>query len=328
MDEQGKRAAGGDRPRVDLSVVFPVYDEAGNVETLIDEVVRAVEPLGLEYEIVVVDDGSGDGTQDVLRRVKARVPRLRVVFFRRNFGQTAALSAAIAHARGDTLVTMDGDGENDPADIPRLLAELGPEVDMVCGWRQGRWHGSYLSRRLPSEAANWLIARATGLPLHDFGCQLKAFRRDLASGMKLYGEMHRFVPALAHDVGAKISETPVGYRQRRYGVSKYGLSRMFRVILDLLTVKFLSSFKTRPIQVFGLWGLAAVAVGVLWTLWLVVERQVYGMPMGSRPQLFLAVLMIFTGMQFITLGLLGEMLARTYHESQGKPTYVVRETLE
>ncbi|HSD10261.1 MAG TPA: glycosyltransferase family 2 protein [Candidatus Binatia bacterium] len=311
-----------------LSVVFPVYNEAGNVEALVDEVVRVCDPLGREYEIVVVDDGSDDGTPGVLRRLKARVPRLRVVLFRRNFGQTAALQAGISHARGDVLVTMDGDGENDPADIPKLLSALETGVDMVCGWRQGRWQGALFTRRLPSAAANRLIGYSTGIRLHDYGCQFKAFRRELASSLKLYGEMHRFVPVLAHDIGASIVEVPVGYRPRRYGASKYGLSRMVRVILDLITVKFLSSFKTRPIQVFGLWGLIALVIGLLWTLWLIFERQVYGVPMGNRPQLFLAVLMTFTGMQFITLGLLGEMLSRTYHESQNKPPYVVREVLE
>jgi glycosyltransferase involved in cell wall biosynthesis len=313
---------------VQLSVVFPVYNEAGNVEALVDEVVRVCGALGREYEIVVVDDGSDDGTPAVLRRLKERVPPLRVVLFRRNFGQTAALQAGISHARGDVLVTMDGDGENDPADIPKLLAALEAGVDMVCGWRQGRWQGALLTRRLPSEAANRLIGYSTGVRLHDYGCQFKAIRRELAASLKLYGEMHRFVPVLAHDIGASIVEVPVGYRQRRYGVSKYGLSRMVRVILDLITVKFLSSFKTRPIQVFGLWGLIAVVLGVVWTMWLIFERQVYGVPMGNRPQLFLAVLLMFTGMQFITLGLLGEMLSRTYHESQNKPTYVIREILE
>jgi glycosyltransferase involved in cell wall biosynthesis len=313
---------------VELSVVFPVYNEAGNVEALVDEVVRVCGALGREYEIVVVDDGSDDGTPAVLRRLKERVPPLRVVLFRRNFGQTAALQAGISHARGDVLVTMDGDGENDPADIPKLLAALEAGVDMVCGWRQGRWQGALLTRRLPSEAANRLIGYSTGVRLHDYGCQFKAIRRELAASLKLYGEMHRFVPVLAHDIGASIVEVPVGYRQRRYGVSKYGLSRMVRVILDLITVKFLSSFKTRPIQVFGLWGLIAVVLGVVWTMWLIFERQVYGVPMGNRPQLFLAVLLMFTGMQFITLGLLGEMLSRTYHESQNKPTYVIREILE
>jgi len=313
---------------VQLSVVFPVYNEAGNVEALVDDVVRACDPLGLDYEIVVVDDGSQDGTADLLRRLKQRVARLRVILFRRNFGQTAALQAAISHARGEILITMDGDGENDPADIPRMLQSLQTGVDMVCGWRQGRWQGSFLTRRLPSEAANRLITYATNVRLHDYGCQFKAFRRELASGLKLYGEMHRFVPVLAHDLGASIVEVPVAYRPRRYGSSKYGLSRMVRVILDLITVKFLSSFKTRPIQVFGLWGLVSVVLGVLWVLWLVLERQFYSVPMGARPQLFLAVLLMFTGMQFITLGLLGEMLSRTYHESQNKPTYVIREILE
>jgi len=188
---------------LDLSVVFPVYNEAGNVEALVDDVTRACDPLGKEYEIVVVDDGSQDGTQDVLRRLKARVPRLRVVMFRRNFGQTAALQAGITHARGEILITMDGDGENDPADIPKLLEALAKGPDMVCGWRQGRWQGSFFTRRLPSEAANRLIAMATNVRLHDYGCQFKAFRREVAAGLKLYGEMHRFVPVLASDLGAE-----------------------------------------------------------------------------------------------------------------------------
>jgi glycosyltransferase involved in cell wall biosynthesis len=320
--------AGASAVGPDVSIVVPVFNERGNVEALVDDVVRALDPIGRDYEIVVVDDGSTDGTPELLREIRGRVPRLRAILFRRNFGQTAALSAGIEHARGETIVTMDGDGENDPADVPKLLATLDGGVDMVCGWRVERWKGSYLTRRVPSEAANRLISYATNVPLHDFGCTLKAFRRDLAAGLKLYGEMHRFVPVLAHDVGATIAEVPVAYRPRRYGKSNYGISRTIRVILDLLTVKFLSSFKTRPIQVFGLWGLFAVAVGVAWTGWLVLERQVFGIPMGNRPQLFLAVLLVMAGVQLISLGLLGEMLARTYHESQGKPIYVVREILE
>ena len=313
---------------MDLSVVVPMYNEAGNAGPLVEEIVAVLEGLDRSSEIVVVDDGSRDGTQDVLRGLRERFPQLRVILFRRNFGQTAALQAGIQHARGDVVLTMDGDGENDPADIPKLLAELDRGIDMVCGWRVERWKGSYLTRRIPSEAANRIISWSTNVHLHDYGCTLKAFRRELAADMRLYGEMHRFVPVLAHDLGATIAEVPVGYRTRRYGTSKYGLSRMIRVILDLMTVKFLSSFKTRPIQVFGLWGLAALAVGVLWTLWLIFERQAFGVPMGNRPQLFLAVVSILTGMQLITMGLLGEMLARTYHESQAKPIYVIREILE
>jgi glycosyltransferase involved in cell wall biosynthesis len=313
---------------MEVSVVIPVYNEAGNLEQLVADVAQALDPLGRDYEVVIVDDGSHDGTPDVLRRLRAAYPRIRVILFRRNFGQTAALAAGIAHARGDVVVTMDGDGENDPADIPKLLARLEPGVDMVCGWRVERWKESMLSRRLPSAAANRIISSATRVELHDFGCTLKAFRRWLADELELYGEMHRFVPAIAHDRGATIVEVPVAYRPRRYGTSKYGLSRMVRVILDLITVKFLSSFKTRPIQVFGLWGLGALGAGLLWITWLVIARQVYGVPMGNRPQLFLAVILVFAGMQFITLGLLGEMLARTYHESQQKPTYVIQEILE
>lgn len=313
---------------MDLSVVVPVYNEAGNVEPLIEEIDRVLGSLGREAEIVVVDDGSSDGTRGELRRLRERFPRLRVVLFRRNFGQTAALSAGIANARGEVIVTMDGDGENDPEDVPRLLERLSPDVDMVCGWRRERWKGSFLTRRLPSEAANRVIGLTTGVKLHDYGCTLKAFRRWLAAELDLYGEMHRFVPAIASDRGARIVEVPVNYRSRRFGSSKYGLSRLLRVILDLITVKFLSSFKTRPIQVFGLWGLVALASGAVWIAWLIFERQLQDVPMGNRPQLFLAIILVFSGMQFITLGLLGELVARTYHESQAKPTYVIGEILE
>jgi glycosyltransferase involved in cell wall biosynthesis len=313
---------------LDLSVVICVYNESGNIGPLLEETVQAVSRLGRSYEIVVVDDGSGDGTRDDLRKLRERFAELRVVLFRRNFGQTAALAAGIKHAKGDVVVTMDGDGENDPADIPRMLEKLEPGIDMVCGWRVERWKGAFLSRRLPSEAANRIISTTTRVQLHDYGCTLKAFRGWLAHEIELYGEMHRFVPAIAADRGAKIVEIPVAYRTRRFGSSKYGLSRMIRVILDLMTVKFLSSFKTRPIQVFGLWGLVAVGLGALWTFELVLERQLLGVPMGNRPQLFLAIVLMITGMQFITLGLLGEMLSRTYHESQRKPIYVVEEILE
>jgi glycosyltransferase involved in cell wall biosynthesis len=313
---------------MDLSVVICVYNEAGNIGPLLEETVQAVSRLGRSYEIVVVDDGSSDGTRDELKKLRERFAEMRVVLFRRNFGQTAALAAGIQNARGDVVVTMDGDGENDPADIPRMLEKLEPGIDMVCGWRVERWKGAFLSRRLPSEAANRIISMTTRVELHDYGCTLKAFRGWLAREIELYGEMHRFVPAIAADRGAKIVEIPVAYRTRRFGSSKYGLSRMIRVILDLMTVKFLSSFKTRPIQVFGLWGLVAVGLGMLWTFELVLERQLLGVPMGNRPQLFLAIVMMITGMQFITLGLLGEMLSRTYHESQRKPIYVVEEILE
>ena len=313
---------------MDLSVVICVYNESGNIGPLLEETVHAISRLGRSYEIVVVDDGSSDGTRDDLRKLRERFAELRVVLFRRNFGQTAALAAGIQNARGDVVVTMDGDGENDPADIPRMLEKLDPGIDMVCGWRVERWKGAFLSRRLPSEAANRIISMTTRVELHDYGCTLKAFRGWLAREIQLYGEMHRFVPAIAADRGARIVEIPVAYRTRRFGSSKYGLSRMIRVILDLMTVKFLSSFKTRPIQVFGLWGLVAVGLGMIWTFELVLERQLLGVPMGNRPQLFLAIVMMITGMQFITLGLLGEMLSRTYHESQRKPIYVVEEILE
>jgi len=311
----------------DISVVVPFFDEEQAIEPFFAELFGVLDGLGRSAEVIAIDDGSADATFERLAAVRARDGRLKVIRFRRNFGQTAALAAGFAHARGGVIVTMDGDLQNDPADIPRLLAALEAGADVACGWRRDR-RDDVVTRIVPSQIANRLISYATQVQLHDYGCGIKAYRGEIAKSLNLYGEMHRFLPAIAGDLGARVIELPVNHRPRTLGRSKYGLSRTVRVILDLLTVKFLSDYSTRPIQVFGLVGLAGAAVGTVLMLVLGFERVVLGIQLGNRPIVLLAILLVVTGLQFITFGLLGEMLARTYHESQGKPIYVVRELLE
>jgi glycosyltransferase involved in cell wall biosynthesis len=311
---------------MDISIVIPVYNEADNLVPLCTELRAALANTPGSAETVIVDDGSTDETPAVLEELCTEHPSLSVVRLSRNFGQTAAMAAGIAHARGDIIVTLDGDMQNDPADIPRLIAKLNEGYDLVNGWRVDR-HDALVTRRLPSVLANRLISFTTKVRLHDYGCTLKAFRGPLARSLRLYGEMHRLIPALAGDLGAAIVEIPVNHRRRTRGRSKYGLSRTLRVLLDLMTVKFLTSYMTRPIHVFGLPGVLAAAVGSSLTLYLGIERLFFGVALGSRPIVLLAILLVLVGVQFIALGLLGEMLARLYHESQGKPTYVVRSTL-
>lgn len=310
-----------------LSVVVPFFNEEAAVPRLFAELLPVLETLGPNFEVIAIDDGSTDRTFEQLRRVREAESRVSVIRLRRNFGQTAALAAGFAYSRGRVIVTMDGDLQNDPADVPRLLEKLHQGYDVVSGWRTSR-QDDYLTRTLPSRIANWLISLATHVKLHDYGCGIKAYRREIATSLKLYGEMHRFIPAMAGDLGATIAELPVNHRPRTLGRSKYGLSRTVRVVLDLLTVKFLSDFATRPIQVFGLAGLGVGAVGTALILILGFERIVLGYRLAERPIVLLAILLILTGFQLVTLGLLGEMLARTYHESQGKPIYLVRERLD
>jgi glycosyltransferase involved in cell wall biosynthesis len=310
---------------MELSIVVPLYNERDNLNPLHEELARVVGAAAASYEMLFVDDGSTDGSADVLRTIKTGDPHVRVLRLARNSGQTAALACGLHEAVGDIVVAIDGDGENDPADIPRLLAKLAEGYDLVSGWRTERWAGARLSRRLPSVAANRLISWMTGVRLHDYGCTLKAYRRDLAHRLMLYGEMHRFVPAIAAEQGARIAEVEVNFRPRRTGKSKYGPGRIVRTFLDLLTVKFLSGYSTRPIQVFGAIGLVTGLIGATWTAILVFEKIVLGRPLHDRPALLLAILMVIVGVQFISLGLLGEMLTRTYHESQDKPVYVIKE---
>lgn len=310
---------------MDLSIVVPLFNERDNLGPLHEELARVLPGLAASYEMLFVDDGSTDSSAEVLRGLKATDSHIRVLRLARNSGQTAALACGLQNAAGEIVVALDGDGENDPADIPRLVAKLNEGYDLVSGWRTERWKGARLTRRLPSVAANRLISWMTGVRLHDYGCTLKAYRRDLAQRLMLYGEMHRFVPAIAAEQGARIAEIEVNFRPRRSGSSKYGPGRIVRTFLDLLTVKFLSGYSTRPIQIFGAIGLFLAIIGGAWTAILVFEKIALGYELHNRPALLLAVLLLIVGVQFISLGLLGEMLTRTYHESQGKPIYVVKE---
>lgn len=312
---------------MELSIVIPVYNEEENLQPLIEEINGAVKPLGKHYEIVVVDDGSRDRTFAVLACLHQKEPHLRVVRLKRNFGQTAALAAGLAQADGEVIVTMDGDAQNDPADIPALLATLEEGNDLVAGWRFNR-RDPFLRKRLPSVIANRLISWTTRVKLHDYGCTLKAMRKEVAKNLRLYGEMHRFIPAIAYERGAQIAELKVNHRPRLRGKSKYAVTRTLRVILDLLTVKFLISYSTRPSHVFGPLGIVSAAAGFLIAAYLTVQKLVYHVELGGRPLLLLAILLMFIGFQFITMGLLGEMLARTYHESQDRAVYVVGEILD
>jgi len=308
-----------------LSIVIPVFNEEENVPLLAEEIRQALDPQGIAYEVVAVDDGSTDGTWTRLENVRAQDPRWVLVGLRRNFGQTAAMSAGFDHARGDVIVTLDGDLQNDPADIPRLLA-LAKDFDVVSGWRRRR-QDPFLRRRLPSMLANWLISRVTGIRLHDYGCTLKAYRREVVEHLRLYGEMHRFIPAIASWMGISLTEVETHHRARRFGRSKYGIFRTLRVLLDLITVKFLLSFATKPIQVFGLLGICAAGAGFAIGGYLSVLKLAFGAQIGGRPLLFLGILLIVVGVQLIVMGLLGELLVRVYHESQRKPIYMVKRVL-
>ena len=311
---------------MDISIVVPLYNEEENVDLLYDEIKSVTREMPQQAEIVFVDDGSRDATMARLEAIQQQDQAVRVVSLRRNFGQTAAMSAGFDHAAGDVIITMDGDLQNDPHDIPKMLAKLDEGYDVVTGWRFNR-QDSLLSRKLPSRMANRLISWVTGVSLHDYGCTLKAFRREVIENINLYGEMHRFIPAIASGMGISFTEMKVNHRARRFGSSKYGISRTIRVLLDLMTVKFLLSYATRPLQVFGTLGIAASFVGFLLALVLMVQRQFFGVALADRPLLLLAVLLIFLGIQFITIGLLAELVVRTYHESQKKPIYFVRKVL-
>ena len=309
-----------------LSVVVPLYNEEESLPPLVERILSHVRPLGMAFELVLVDDGSRDRTAAVLRELSNQAPELVAVLLRRNYGQTAAMAAGFDASSGQVIVTLDGDLQNDPADIPLLLEKLDEGYDLVSGWRHQRQDAA-MSRLLPSLLANRLIARVTGVKLHDYGCSLKAYRREVVDDMNLYGELHRFLPALAFIEGARITEVKVTHHARRYGQSKYGIDRTFRVLMDLLTVWFMKRFLTRPMHVFGFGGLAAMGVGLGVVLWLVGEKLLLGMNIGDRPLLLMGLLGFLTGVQLFCFGLLAELQMRTYHESQGRPIYRVRETL-
>ncbi|MFQ5735699.1 MAG: glycosyltransferase family 2 protein [Thermodesulfobacteriota bacterium] len=308
-----------------VSIVIPVYEEEESLPHLYRSIKDVMDKLGRKYEIVFVDDGSRDGSLKVLEGLQKKDPVVVVVSFRRNFGQTAAMAAGFEYARCDIIITMDADLQNDPTDIPKLLEKI-KDYDVVSGWRKNR-QDKLISRRLPSMIANGLISRVTGVHLHDYGCTLKAYRKEVIKNVKLYGEMHRFIPAIASWVGASITEVETNHHARKFGTSKYGISRTIRVVLDLITVKFLQSFSTRPIHAFGPGGLILGFVGFLIALYLSFEKLILGRDIGGRPLLFLGVLLIILGVQLVVMGLLGEMLARIYHESQGKPIFTVKKVL-
>jgi len=311
----------------ELSVVIPIRNESPNIEALYVEITEALGRWGRSYEILAVDDGSTDDSFDRLARCQAQDPRWRIIRFRRNFGQTAAFAAGFRHARGRLIATSDGDLQNDPRDLADMIRRIEEGADIVCGWRKDR-KDPWLTRRLPSEVANTLISWSTGVKLHDYGCSLKVFRSEVVKPLKLYGEMHRFLPAIASEMGVNIAEAVVNHRARQHGASKYGLSRTLRVALDLLTVKFLLSYSTRPLQMFGLIGVPMGLLGFAIGAYLSYERLFGHESIGNRPLLLLAVLLIFSGIQFLTMGLLAEIMSRTYHESQDKSIYVIREVRE
>jgi glycosyltransferase involved in cell wall biosynthesis len=311
----------------EISVVIPMRNESPNVEGLYRDVTSSLTQYGRSYELVVIDDGSTDDTFERLAALQAKDARVRIIRFRRNFGQTAAFAAGFAHARGRYIVTADGDRQNDPADIPGMIQMLEQQdLDIVCGWRKDR-KDPFINRRLPSMIANAVISFSTGVKLHDYGCSLKVFRREVVKAMKLYGEMHRFLPAIASEFGVSIGEKVVNHRARTHGKSNYGITRTFRVILDLMTVKFLSSYSTRPLQMFGTVGLLMGGAGFLVCSWITYQRF-FGYQSANRPLLIVGGIMVLGGIILVMNGLQAEMLSRTYHESQDKPTYVIREIRE
>lgn len=312
---------------LDLSVVVPIYNEVDNVERLYKSLEEVLSKLDKNYEVLLIDDGSTDGTTDKLAEIHKRNPKYKVIQFRRNYGQTAAMSAGFDYSAGNVIVTIDADLQNDPKDIPKILEKMEEGYDVVSGWRKDR-KDPFLTRKVPSKIANWLVSILAGIHLHDYGCTLKAYSKDVVKNVQLYGEMHRYIPALASWIGINVTEIPVSHHKRKFGKSKYGLSRTPRVILDLITLKFLLSYSTRPIQIFGSIGIITAFLGFLIALFLSYVKLVQKQSIGDRPLLLLAVLLIFLGFQFISMGLLGELVVRIYHEAQNKPIYFIKKILE
>ena len=314
-----------DSPALQVSIVIPVYNEEANLADLVARVGAALLRSGKTFELICVDDGSRDGSAAALEALAAERPWLKPLYLIRNYGQSAALQAGFDAAQGEIIVTLDGDLQNEPDDVPELLKLMDEraDIDVISGWRKDRQDRT-VSRKLPSAAANLVISRVTGVKLHDYGCALKLYRADVIRGLRLYGELHRFIPALAAEVGAHIVEVPVRHHARTRGVSKYGIDRTFRVLLDLLWIKFLMRFLHRPLQAFGGVGLALGAVGFFILAWLTVEKLVLGADIGGRPLLLLGVLLALIGVQLVATGLIGELLTRIYHEPQGRPQYLLR----
>ena len=313
--------------RPDISIVIPVFNEAENLEELRGELAEALEKTGRAFEVIFIDDGSTDASWTVLKNFQQKDGRVKLIRLRKNFGQTAALAAGFDHAQGEIIVSLDADLQNDPNDIPLLIRKIDEGYDIVSGWRRSR-KDKFFSRRVPSTIANKLISWLTQVRLHDYGCTLKAFRSEVIKNVKLYGELHRFIPAIASQLGVRISEVEVNHRPRKHGKSKYSIFRFTKVILDMLTVKFLLSYSTRPLQIFGLIGLGSGLLGFIISIWLSIRRLFFGQSLANRPLLLLGVILIVIGFQFIMLGLLAEIMVRAYHESSGKTIYVIREVID
>ncbi|MGK7914455.1 MAG: glycosyltransferase family 2 protein [Prochloraceae cyanobacterium] len=310
-----------------ISVVVPIYNEVESLSHLIEAIAATLQDYQRSYEIICIDDGSSDGSTQLLKQLASTRTDVRAILLRRNYGQTPAMAAGFNYARGKVIVSLDADLQNDPADIPQLVDKLAEGYDLVSGWRKQRQDAA-LTRLLPSKIANWLIGQVTGVKIHDYGCSLKAYRGELVADMNLYGELHRFLPALAFIEGAKITETPVRHHPRRFGHSKYGLDRTCRVLMDLLTIWFMKKFLTRPMHVFGSFGLFSMLAGFILGAYLTFLKLGLGKNIGDRPLLILVVILLLTGLQLFCFGLLGELLMRTYHESQDRPIYRVREIVE
>src|SRR5450830_88093 len=310
-----------------LSVVIPVYNERENISYLYENLNKVLPTLGKKYEVILIDDGSTDGTFNELVKIHEQNSNYKIVKFRKNFGQTPAMSAGFDYANGEIIITLDADLQNDPKDIPLLIEKMNEGYDIVSGWRINR-QDKAMSRKLPSKIANWLIAKLTGVRIHDYGCTLKAYSRDVVKNIELYGEMHRYIPAVASWMGISVAEVPVHHHSRKFGKSKYGISRTIRVILDIIILKYLLSYSQRPIQIFGLMGLITGLIGCIVTIYLIIMRLFFNVPLSSRPLFTLSIFMIFIGLQLVTMGILGELIMRTYHEASGKPTYAIREIID
>jgi glycosyltransferase involved in cell wall biosynthesis len=326
-DNPGFQERSGNPPPPDVSIVIPVYNEEESLDLLYDNLMAVLEKLDSSYEVILIDDGSRDKSYEKMKSFHAKNANFKIIKFRRNFGQTAAMRAGFDYSLGGIIITMDSDLQNDPEDIPDMLAKMQEGYDIVSGWRKNR-KDKLLSRRMPSVIANRLISRLFGVHLHDYGCTLKAYRKEVLENVELYGEMHRYIPAVASWMGINVAEIEVNHHPRKFGRAKYGISRTSRVILDLITIKFLLTYSKKPMQIFGLAGVIATAAGAGVTIWLIVERLFFNQPLSTRPLFILAISVIFVGIQLITMGLLGEIIMRTYHEGTGKPTYFIREILD
>ena len=317
----------GLKNKINLSIVIPIYNEKESVGRLYSRLNKTLSKLKIKYEVILIDDGSTDGTYEELKKINKKNSSYKIIRFRRNFGQTSAMSAGFHYSSGDVIITLDADLQNDPKDIPAILKKLDEGYDIVSGWRRER-KDKAVSRRFPSIVANKIISRLSGVYLHDYGCTLKAYRKEVIENIELYGEMHRYIPAVASRMGVSVAEIPVTHHSRKYGKSKYGISRTIRVILDIITIKFLLSYSQRPIQIFGLLGLLSGSAGFIITAYLIIMRIFFNQSLADRPLFILSIFMIFIGIQLITMGLLAEINMRIYHEAQDKPTYVIRDIIQ